>query len=137
MDIYLNFKDQSRAAIQFYEGVFHTTCNDLMTFGQMPQDDNFQVPDTIKNLVLNASLVINDTRVLFSDAPEEMGIALTMGNNVSLVIQTASTEETQTLFAKLSEDGTVTMPLAPTFWSPLYGMLEDKFGVHWQINLTA
>jgi PhnB protein len=40
------------------------------------------------------------------------------------------------VFSKLSAGGTVTMPLEKTFWSPLFGMLVDKFGTKWMINCT-
>ncbi len=44
-------------------------------------------------------------------------------------------KEGEQLFKALSEGGTVTMPYAATFWSPGFGMLEDKFGVPWMVNV--
>jgi PhnB protein len=29
------------------------------------------------------------------------------------------------------------MPLVKTFWSPCFGMLEDKFGVGWMVTVCA
>ena len=38
---------------------------------------------------------------------------------------------------ELSEGGSVQMPLAPTFWSPLFGMCTDKFGVAWMVGMPG
>ena len=41
------------------------------------------------------------------------------------------------MFAALAEGGQITMPLAKTFWAPKFGMVTDKFGVGWMLNLEA
>ncbi len=41
------------------------------------------------------------------------------------------------VFAALSDGGSVTMPMAPTFWSPLFGMCKDKFGVGWMVSVPG
>ena len=41
------------------------------------------------------------------------------------------------MFAALAEGGQVTMPLGKTFWAPKFGMVTDKFGVGWMVNLEA
>jgi PhnB protein len=48
-----------------------------------------------------------------------------------------STGWLQTLFAKLSHGGQVTMPLQQTMWAERFGMCKDKFGVQWMLNFTA
>ena len=40
------------------------------------------------------------------------------------------------LFAALSDGGKVQMPLAKTFFSPLFGMVADRFGVSWMVYVT-
>jgi PhnB protein len=45
--------------------------------------------------------------------------------------------DAQRLFAALADGGTVTMPLAKTFWAPLFGMVTDRFGVSWMIDVAA
>ena len=39
------------------------------------------------------------------------------------------------LFDALAEGGTVTMPLGGTFWNARFGMLKDRFGIEWLLNL--
>ncbi|MGL9728786.1 VOC family protein [Enterococcus sp. DIV0756] len=135
MDIYLHFKNQATEAIAFYEKVFKTEPAQIMTFGQMPQDDEHPIDDSIKNLVLNANLNINDTNVMFSDSPESMAPPIIVGNNVALVFNANTTEEASEIFQQLTEKGTVLLPLEKTFWAKLYGMVKDQYGVIWHINL--
>lgn len=135
MDIYLHFKNQATEAIAFYEKVFKTEPAQIMTFGQMPQDDEHPIDDSIKNLVLNANLKINDTIVMISDSPENMAPPIIVGNNVALVFNANTTEEASEIFQQLTEKGTVLLPLGKTFWAKLYGMVKDQYGVIWHINL--
>ncbi|GAK36546.1 hypothetical protein JCM15093_1716 [Bacteroides graminisolvens DSM 19988 = JCM 15093] len=41
--------------------------------------------------------------------------------------------EIQRVFETLSESGNVIMPLAPAAWTPLYGMVIDRYGIYWNI----
>ena len=45
-----------------------------------------------------------------------------------------SAEEVDRLFAELSEGGKASMPVADQFWGSRFGMLTDRFGVHWMMN---
>jgi PhnB protein len=67
------------------------------------------------------------------DAPADRGGA--PGDNFVLGIEAENAAQVDEIFAKLSAGGTVTMPLDRTFWSPRFGMLTDRFGVKWMINL--
>ena len=53
----------------------------------------------------------------------------------SLELSVQSEAEADRAFAALAEGGKVTMPLAKTFWSPRFGMLEDKFGIGWMVSV--
>ncbi|MBU5366358.1 VOC family protein [Enterococcus devriesei] len=135
MDIYLHFADQAREAIAFYEEVFETEPAQVMTFGQMPQDEQQPLNDKFKDLVLNASLKLNDTNVMISDSPEGLAPPIVVGNNVALVFNAHTTEEATKIFRRLTERGTILLPLEKTFWAKLYGMVKDQYGVMWHINL--
>ena len=56
------------------------------------------------------------------------------GNNFALSIECSSAEEQETLFARLAEGGSVTMPLSDTFWGARFGILLDQFGIAWMFN---
>ena len=56
---------------------------------------------------------------------------------MTLAIEVDDDTEAQRVFAALSEGGTVSMPLMKTFWTSSFGMLTDKFGVPWMVNVAA
>lgn len=132
LGVYLNFKGNTKQALGFYEQVFNVKCNDLKTMADMPSSPDFVVTDEMKDMVINASLVINDTLVMFSDASSQFDFVV--GNNVMLNYLSASAEEITDVYNKLSENATIIMPLGPTFFSPNYGYLIDQFGIGWQLN---
>ncbi|WP_086348065.1 VOC family protein [Candidatus Enterococcus clewellii] len=134
MEVYLNFKNEAAEAITFYEKVFETSTTNIMTFGDMPEDSEHPVSEEMKDLILNASMIIEGTYVMFSDVPDGMGQPLVKGNNVSLVVSTDDEAQIDRQFGLLAEEGTVTMPLGPTFWTKKYGMVTDKFGTNWMFS---
>ncbi len=101
---------------------FDTKCQNLMTFGEAPEDPEHPINDEIKDLVMNASIIIEGTYVMISDVPDMFGFEVTEGNNLSLVVSTDDDEKIDRLFKRLSEGGTVTMPLSEIFvqkvWFP-------------------
>jgi PhnB protein len=84
--------------------------------------------------VMHSSFVVNGARVMASDGcrAEDGGF-----HGFSLVLSTADEAEARRAFAALSEGGAVSMPLSKTFWSPCYGMVKDKFDVHWQVMVPG
>lgn len=133
LNVYFNFRTQSRDAIAFYEEIFGTKCTDLMTYGEIETDEE-PIEDSLKNLVINASLVIDGVKVMFSDVPKSM--PLTFGDNITLVIDTSDEIKLTKQFQQLAEGGNIVMPLEKTFWSEKYGQVTDKFGIGWQLNLS-
>ena len=45
--------------------------------------------------------------------------------------------ECRALWDALSAGGTVVQDLGPAAWSPLYGMVRDRFGVTWVMDVIA
>jgi len=132
INVYLNFNGNTREAVEYYAKVFKTETPYLMTFGEMPADPSFQLPEEAKNLVVHARLNIGGSEVMFSDVFP--GMPFVQGNNVSLSYQSKDIEEVKSLFHQLKEGGEVGMELQETFWSKCYGNLTDKFGIQWQLN---
>lgn len=133
LELYINFKGEAKEAIAFYEDVFDTKCQNLMTFGEAPEDPEHPINDEIKDLVMNASIIIEGTYVMISDVPDMFGFEVTEGNNLSLVVSTDDDEKIDRLFKRLSEGGTVTM-LFLKLLVQKYGSLKDQFGIHWMFN---
>ena len=133
MDIYLNFKNESREAIAFMKKFFRLK-HQVSPHTVKCLNRTNELARRSKNLITNARLNIYDTLVMFADTPEGIGPELVVGNNVSLVIQTRNEEETKRLFESLAEGGKIEMPLDAVPWAQLYGMVTDRFGINWQIN---
>ncbi len=135
VNTYLTFKGNCEAAFDFYKSAFGGEFTYLGRFGEMPQDDpNCKVDEADTNKILHVSLPIGKTVLMGSDATGEMGDNLKEGNNFSVSINTDSQEEADRLFAVLSKNGQITMPMEKTFWGAYFGMFEDQFGINWMIN---
>lgn len=137
---YLNFGRNTQDAFNFYKSVFGTEFNGPVNrFKDIPPQDGMPpIPETVKNLVMHIELPITGGHVLMgTDAPEEMGFKMNFGNNVHINLEPDSREEAKKLFDKLSEGGTVSMPLADMFWGAYFGSLTDKYGVNWMVNCSA
>lgn len=133
VDVYLNFNGNCREAVEYYAQVFGTEKPKIMTFGEVPPNPEYPLPEEAKNLIMHTRLNIFGSNVMFSDVFP--GMPFVVGNNISLSIVIDDMEALQSAFNKLSEEGTVGMELQETFWSKCYGNLTDKFGVEWQFNL--
>jgi PhnB protein len=131
LELFLNFNGNCREAVEFYAKVFKSEVKNLMTYGQAPPDHNFVLNEADKDKILYAGVSIGGLMVMFMDMPS--GSPLIVGNNVSPTVSVDSKDEVTRLFNELKEGGRVHMELQKTFFSEWYGMVEDKFGVIWQI----
>ena len=130
--LFINFDGECREAVEYYAKVFKSEVQDLMTYGQMPPDPNYTVPEADKARVMYSQVPIHGCIVMFCDNPS--GMPLIKGNNISPTIGTTDKDELRRLFDTLKEGGSVEMPLEKTFWSELYGMVTDKYGIIWQFS---
>jgi PhnB protein len=131
---YLNFKDKTEEAFNFYRSVLGGEFVMLQRFKEMPPEAG-NVADSDKELILHVSLVMaNGVTLMGSDAPQAHGREVIQGNNVNLSINAESEEEAERLYNGLSSGGKIDMPLQKMFWGAMYAGFADKFGVHWMIN---
>jgi len=80
--------------------------------------------------------ILGGHMLMGSDAPQEMGFRVTMGNNIYINLQPDTREETRKLFAALSKGGKVEQELQEMFWGDYYGACVDKFGIMWMFNCS-
>ena len=132
LNTYLFFNGNCREAFEFYRSVFGGEFVTLQTFGDGPAD--MQIPDGEHARIMHVSYPIGTSILMGSDVPSTSGHPVNTGNNFSISYLSGSREETDGLFAKLSEGGNVTMPLTDTFWGAYFGSCTDKFGINWQLN---
>jgi PhnB protein len=131
LELFINFDGNCREAVDFYAKVFKSTVNNLMTYGQAPPEPNYALPEADKDRIMYAGVPIGSIVVMFCDVPS--GSAFVIGNNISPTVSIENKDEVTRIFDLLKEGGEVYMELQTTFFSELFGMVKDKFGVIWQI----
>lgn len=137
VNTYLNFSDNTEEVFNFYKSVFGGEfIGEISRFGDMPPQEGMPpMSEKTKQLVMHISLPILGGHVLMgSDCPQEMGLEVSMGNNMHISLGPDTREETKRLFDALSEGGKITMDLDDMFWGAYYGSCTDKFGVQWMLN---
>ena len=138
--IYLNFERSTEQVFQFYSEVFGSEYEGYgnMRFKEVPMGEDMPpLPEEDKNLVMHVSLpILGGYTLMGSDAPESMGFKVKQGNNVYVMLQPDTREETRSLFKALSAGGTVEQDLQDMFWGDYYGSCRDRFGVHWMFNCS-
>ena len=138
VNVYLNFPGNTEEAFLFYKSVFGTEFygQGIMRFKDVPPaDDMPPMPEGVEDMVMHVGLPILNGHILMgSDAPEQMGFKVNMGNNVYINLQPDTREETRKLFKALAKGGEVEQELQEMFWGDYFGSLQDKFGVLWMFN---
>ncbi len=134
---YLNFPRQTEDAFQFYKTVFGTEfVGPIHRLSGVPtQPGQPPIREEDKDLVMHIELPILGGHVLLgTDAPESMGFHVNFGNNIYINLEPDTRAETERLFAALSAQGKVGMPLTEMFWGGYFGSCTDRFGVQWMFN---
>ena len=125
---YLNYGGNCEEAFKFYEQHLGGKITMLMRHGEQPNAQ--QVPPEWKRAVLHARMNIGGTELLGADIPPDRFQPIRSAY-LSLTIDTS--EETERVFALLSDGGQVFMPLEETFFASRFAMLRDRFGTSWML----
>lgn len=116
---YLFFDGRCEEAIEFYRKALGAKVEMLMRFKESPEPPPpGHMPEGSENKVMHSSLRIGDTVVMASDG------------------RCAGKPSFQGFSLSLADGGQVQMPLEKTFWSPRFGMVADRFGVSWMVNVV-
>ncbi len=130
-ELFINFDGNCREAMEFYAKIFKSEIQKLMTYGETPADPNYPVAEDDKDKIIYAGMQIGNMTAMFMDMPS--GMPLTRGNNINPTLSMEDKEEVKRLFNGLKDGGKIEMELQKTFFSELYGMVTDKFGIIWHI----
>lgn len=128
---YLSFKDNAREAMEFYQTVFGGKL-DLNTFKEFNASEDPSEDDKIMHSQLEA-----DNGIVFMAADTPSSMEYKPGTTMSMSLSGDDEEELRGYWDKLAEGGTVTMPLEKAPWGDTFGMLKDKFGVDWMVNIAG
>ncbi|MFC4525790.1 VOC family protein [Dyella halodurans] len=127
---YLFFDGRCEEALAFYEKAIGAKSR-LMRFSESPEGHG---PPTIDpanaQKIMHAHVEVGETAFMASDG-ECKGEAHFGGFSLSLTVADAA--EAKRSFHALAEGGEIVMPLSKTFFSSGFGMLKDRFGVHWMV----
>lgn len=136
---YLNFMGDAEAAFRRYSEVFGTKIEEpILRMGDMPTGPGApELSEKEKQLVGHAVLPILAGHVLMaSDMLESLGHQLRVGNNVTINLEPDSRDETDRLYAALSEGGSESTGMQDMPWG-YWGCTLDRFGIRWMFNGPA
>ncbi|MDG9717281.1 VOC family protein [Streptomyces sp. DH24] len=126
---YLSFDGDARRAMEFYQDVFGGTLA-LNSYGDFGQAD---APNADK--VMHAMLETPAGFTLMgADVPP--GMDHSPGNNFSVSLSGEDDAELRGYWEKLSEGGSVSVPLEKQMWGDVFGMCTDRFGIPWMVNIS-
>lgn len=128
---YLNFDGNAKEAMEFYKMVFGGKLT-MSTFknGGMPHDSSEE------NKIMHAVLIAeNGITLMASDTPKEWGYK--PGTNISISLSGDDEVELKKYWDKLSADAEIGQPLTAAPWGDTFGMLTDKFGIRWMVNIAG
>ncbi len=129
---YLFFGGNCREAFTRYKEIFGGELV-LIAMKDMPAEE--PVPDEQADMIMHAALKFDDQLLMASDDPTTDSFGPVTGMQV--YYGTADVSEAERAFAALAEGGKVTLPIAATSWSPMFGMCIDRFGTPWMVGTDA
>lgn len=135
IESYLFFNGRCDEAIDFYKKALGAELLFLMRNEEVPQTTPpSTLPAGFENKVTHATLRIGKTSVMVSDGNSDVPRDF---NGFCLSISADNEAHATRCFNALAEGGKVKLALGKTFWSPCFGMVEDRFGVGWMVTVAG
>lgn len=130
---YLFFRGNTKEAMEFYKNVFGGKLT-MSTLGESPKEvlEQMRIDESRYGEIMHSSLK-GPVNLMASDS--QMASDHSAKVELSLNAPSADEADMKQIFDKLAEGGKVRMPLAKQFWGDTFGMLTDKFGVDWNMNI--
>lgn len=129
LNSYLGFRDNARQAMEYYHQVFGGELT-LTTFADFHASDDPAEAEKI----MHGHLVAGPLVLMGSDTPNSM--PYTAGSSISVLLSGDDEAALPGHWEKLAEEGTVDMPLEKAPWGDTFGMLTDKFGISWMVDIS-
>ncbi|MBG0817550.1 VOC family protein [Planomonospora sp. ID82291] len=130
--VHLNFEDEAREALEFYRSVFGGQVV-AFTYGQAQDVEH---PADTDRLAWGEVRTEAGFHVMAYDVREDQ--TYDAGDRPFFVsVRGDDTEEIIRYWKGLSDGATIMADLGPSGWAPLYGMLKDRFGVIWTLDIAA
>lgn len=133
---YLNFDGNCDQAFAFYAQLFGGTIVYQGTFGEMPPDAGLPpLADADKARVMHVHLRVGTQALMGSDTLPDTCGGEQKPQGMWVSIQVEDETAGRHVFDGLARGGNVAMPFASTFFSPGFGMVTDRFGIPWMVNV--
>lgn len=123
---YLSFRDNTREAMEFYRDVLGGELT-ISTFGEF----GGQPADGVMHALLETP---HGFTLMASDTPE--GMSLNPGDNIAISLSGDDEADLRRFLEGLAEGGQVTMPLEKQMWGDVFGMVTDRFGITWMVDIV-
>lgn len=133
LNSYVHFTGNAREALEFYKTVFGGEAI-LRTFAQYESPQMSVAPEDREKIMHGYLKGDNGIELMASDAPSSMPQPDT-GSRVSLTVSGDDKALLHGYWDKLSEGAAVTVSLAQSPWDDTFGMLTDKYGVVWMVDI--
>jgi PhnB protein len=131
----LNFSGRTEEALKFYAEALDAETVFLRRFRESPDQRYAQAG--MEELIFHATFRIAGTEFMASDVGYLKGKSPPPFSGFSLALNLSSIEKARRIFSALSDDGRVVMPLAESAFTSWYGIVIDRFGVSWKINVAS
>ena len=128
---YLSFRDSAREAMDFYHSVFGGELT-RSTFGEAHASEDPAEVDKVMH-----SMLVTDGGLTLMAADTPAGMDLSPGSSISISLSGEDEAELRGYWEKLSDGGTVAVPLEKAPWGDVFGMCTDRFGVSWLVDIVG
>lgn len=128
----IHFSGNCLEAIQLYERAFPITHKEIMLYKDAPGNSGMTISPEMVDLVMHSTLTLCGTTFNMSDSMEDVSA----GNRVCFNVFLDSEEELQHAYDLLSRDGKVIQEIGPQFFSKLYTVVVDRYGIRWQMMVN-
>lgn len=131
---YLFFSGRCEEALKFYGQAIGAKVEMMMRHNESPDaPPPGMLQPGFENKVMHASFMVGNVRLMASDGCNDKSTL----HGFQLAMNVDTEAEAHQIFKALAEGGNVQMPLTKTFWSPCFGMVEDKYKVVWMVMVPG
>lgn len=132
LNSYISFNGNAKEAMEFYKSIFggeiFSDTFESFASSEMP------VADEDKQKIMHAYLK-GDNGIELMGADTPTGMTYTEGARITLTLNGDDETILRGYWDRLAEAGTITVPLEKAPWGDIFGMLTDKFGVNWMVDI--
>lgn len=125
---YIFFSGNCKEAMEFYKSVFGGN----LTIQTVDDSPDFPGKEQMLGQIMHSMLESGDIKIMGSDSQKASPAA----KKIELSLSGDDETKLRAYWQSLSEGGSVTRPLEKAPWGDTFGMVKDKYGVDWMVNIT-